>query len=162
MPAELREGGNIAGGAGIAGDREERSVKRHITSFVMIYRNCRFTQCRRAQSSQPDKNRDVGVGSCWTMHLDINWTKFVLCAVHMKIYAYNTASLHWLRKNLRLDNHPLSGFTSNRGRFTCTYTNVEDAHLWAATSGGCIFQHSFMSSQNEMLKLHIGSKYLCF
>lgn len=42
-PAELREGGNVAGGAGTAGDMEEITMIKHTTSFEVIYINCRFT-----------------------------------------------------------------------------------------------------------------------
>lgn len=41
-PAELREEGNVAGGAGTAGDREEITMIKHMTSFEVIYINCRF------------------------------------------------------------------------------------------------------------------------
>lgn len=43
VPAELREGGNLAGGTGTAGDIEETVTIKHITSFDMIYINGRFT-----------------------------------------------------------------------------------------------------------------------
>lgn len=44
--AELREGRNLAGGAGSTGVIEETAMKKHITSSDMIYTNGRFTLCR--------------------------------------------------------------------------------------------------------------------
>lgn len=48
-PAELREGANVAGGAGTAGDIQETTSMKLITSFDMI--NCIFTLCKHEYCS---------------------------------------------------------------------------------------------------------------